>query len=216
MSTRPLPPQPVVATDPGPWSGVLDVLQRRGLRPGRRRAEPPNGLMLMPAPQTTATLGGLDAALGIAGAGPVRVIAAAREPALALTVGAEGQLVGVSPGVHRVWSLPELRLTAEVRPPADPAAGRADPVLLGDLAVGALPPAAVLAPGGAVAAVPVIESARVSSLAIVRTDDRSVCRLIRFARCGTWSADGKILVIGGDWGLLALEHRDADRSRITR
>ena len=53
MSTRPLPPQPVVADDPGPWSGILDVLQRRGVRPGRRRAEPPNGLMLMPPPQQT-------------------------------------------------------------------------------------------------------------------------------------------------------------------
>jgi hypothetical protein len=210
MSTRPLPPQPVVADDPGPWSGILDVLQRRGVRPGRRRAEPPNGLMLMPAPQTTLTLSGLDAALGIAGAGPVRIIAAAREPVLALSADAEGQVVGVSPGVRRAWSLPELRLTSEMRPGADPVAELAPPVFLGDLAEGELPPAAVLAPGGAVAAVPVVESARVSSLAIVRTDDRSVCRLIRWARCGAWSGDGKILVIGGDWGLLALEHRDAE------
>ena len=210
MSTRPLPPQPVVAEDPGPWSGVLDVLQRRGVRPGRRRAEPPNGLMLMPAPQTTLTLSGLDAALGIAGAGPVRIIAAAREPVLALNADAEGQVVGVAPGVRRAWSLPELRLTSETRLGADPAAELAPPAFLGDLAEGELPPAAVLAPGGAVAAVPVVESARVSSLAIVRTDDRSVCRLIRWARCGTWSADGKILVIGGDWGLLALEHRRAE------
>jgi len=199
-----------VADDPGPWSGILDVLQRRGLRPGRRRAEPPNGLMLMRAPQTTATLSGLDATLGIAGAGPVRTIAAAREPAVALTVDAEGRVVGVSTGVRRVWSLPDLQLTGEERPATDPAAQLAEPVLLGDLAEGELPAAAVLAPGGAVAAVPVVESARVSSLAIVRTDDRSVCRLIRWARCGTWSADGKILVVGGDWGLLALEHHDTD------
>jgi hypothetical protein len=81
------------------------------------------------------------------------------------------------------------------------------PVLLVDLAAGELPAQTVFAPGGTVAAVPVIESARVSSLAIVRTDDRSLCRLIRWARCGTWSADGKILVIGGEWGLLALAHQ---------
>jgi len=210
MSTRPLPPQPVVADDPGPWSGILDVLQRRGIRPGRRRAEPPNGLMLMPPPQTTVTLAGLDGSLGIAGAGPVRAIAAAREPALALSTTPEGAVAGVSAGVRRVWSLPELRVVSETRPDSDPAAGLLGPVLLGEIADGELPAAAVLAPGGAVAAVPVVESARVSSLAIVRVEDRAVCRLIRWARCGTWSPDGKILVVGGDWGLLALAHRDAE------
>ncbi len=210
MSSRSLPPQPVVADDPGPWSGVLDVLQRRGVRPGRRRAEPPNGLMLMPPPQTALTLSGLDATLGIAGAGPVRTIAAAREPALALATDAEGRIAGFSAGVRRVWSLPELRLVSEERPDTDPAAGLPGPVLLGDLAEGVLPDQAVLAPGGAVAAVPVAESARVSSRAIVRTDDRSVCRLVRWARCAAWSSDGKILVVGGDWGLLALAHRDPE------
>ncbi len=210
MSTRPLPPQPVVADDPGPWSGILDVLQRRGVRPGRRRAEPPNGLMLMSPPQTTLALSGLDATFGIAGAGPVRTIAAAREPALALAADAQGRIEGVSQGVRRVWSLPDLRVIGEERPETDPAANLPGPVLLDDLADGDLPAATVLAPGGAVAAVPVVESARVSSLAIVRTDDRSVCRLIRWARCATWAPDGKILVVGGDWGLLALAHRDAE------
>jgi hypothetical protein len=79
-----------------------------------------------------------------------------------------------------------------------------------DLAAGELPPQTLFAPGGTVAAMPVVESARVSSLAIVRTDDRSLCRLIRWARCGAWSADGKILVIGGEWGLLALAHHGID------
>lgn len=209
MSSRSLPPQPVVADDPGPWSGILDVLQRRGVRPGRRRAEPPNGLMLMPPPQTAVRLSGLDATLGIAGAGPVRTIAAAREPALALTTDAEGRIEGVSAGVRRVWSLPDLRLVSETRPETDPAADLPGPVLLGDLADGELPGVAVRAPGGTVAAVPVVESARVASLAIVRIDDHSICRVIRWARSATWSADGQILVIGGDWGLLALAHRDA-------
>lgn len=208
MSTRPLPPQPVVADDPGPWSGILDVLQRRGIRPGRRRAEPPNGLMLMPPPQTTVTLAGLDDSLGIAGAGAVRTIAAAREPALALTTTPDGAVEGVSPGVRRVWALPELRVVSESRPDTDPAADLPGPVLLGELAEGELPAAAVLAPGGTVAAVPVVESARVSSLAIVRVEDHAICRLIRWARCATWAPDGKILVVGGDWGLLALAHRD--------
>ena len=68
-----------------------------------------------------------------------------------------------------------------------------------------LPTDAVLAPGGTVAAVPVVESARVASIAVIRTSDRAVCRLIRWARCATWSPDGSIMVVGGDWGLLALE-----------
>ena len=208
MST--LPPQPVLADDPGPWSGILDVLQRRGVRPGRRRAEPPNGLMRMPAPQTTVTLSGLDATLGVAGAGPVRIVAAAREPALVLTAEADGSIAGASPGVRRVWSLPDLRLSVEDRIGNDAAVEAVTPVLLVDLSAGELPPQTVFAPGGTVAAVPVVESARVSSLAIVRTDDRSLCRLIRWARCGAWSADGKILVIGGEWGLLALAHHGVE------
>jgi len=167
--------------------------------------------MLMPAPQqTSVTLAGLDASLGIAGAGPVRTIAAAREPALALTATADGNVAGVTHGVRREWSLPDLRVISETRPEQDPAADLPAPVLLTDITEGDLPDAAVLAPGGAVAAVPVVESTRVSSLAIVRTDDRSVCRLIRWARCAAWSADGKILVVGGDWGLLAMAHRDAE------
>lgn len=206
MTSRPLPPQPVVGDDPGPWSGVLDVLQRRGVRPGRRRAEPPNGLMLMPPPQTSLVLSGLDAGLGVAGAGPVRTVAAARQPALTLSTDAEGRIHGASQGVRRVWTLPDLQLVSEERPAENPVADLAGPVFLGDLAEGELPAAAVLAPGGAVAAVPVVESARVSSLVIIRTADRSVCRVIRWARSATWSADGRYLVVGGEWGLLALEH----------
>lgn len=206
MSSRPLPPQPVVADDPGPWSGILDVLQRRGVRPGRRRAEPPNGLMLMPPPRTALPLTGLDAGLGVAGAGPVRTVAAARQPAIVLSSDGDGRIRGASQGVVRTWSLPDLALLSEERPEQNPVDDIPVPVLLDDLADGELPAAAVLAPGGTVAAVPVIESARVSSLAIIRTADRSVCRVIRWARSATWSEDGRYLVVGGDWGLLALEH----------
>ncbi len=206
MSTRPIPPQPVVADDPGPWSGILDVLQRRGNRPGRRRAEPPNGLMLMPPPQTRLEVVGFDRKLGIAGAGPVRLVAAAREPTLALTADDEGHVHGVSRMVRRAWSLPELRLVREERPAEDPAADLPGAVLLDDLLEGDLPASAVLAPGGSVAAVPVVEMGRLYSLAIIRTDDRAVCRMIRWARCGAWAPDGKLLVVGGEWGLLALAH----------
>ena len=205
MTTRPLPPPPVYPDDPGPWSGIL---QRRGNRPGRRRTEPPNGLMLMPPPKTQANLVGLDASPGIAGAGPVRVTAAAREPAAALRLLDDGRIQSVAHGVIRSWDLPALTLASVERPEQAPPAPAGPVLLLDDIAAGELPAEATLAPGGAVAAVEVAESARVVSLAIVRTSDRAVCRLIRWVRCAAWSADGRILVVGGDWGLLALEHRD--------
>jgi hypothetical protein len=208
MTTRPLPAPPVYPDDPGPWAGILEVLQRRGTGPGRRRAEPPNGLMLMPPPKTAANLVGLDAGLGIAGAGRVRTVAAAREPALGLQLLDDGRIEAVSAGVRRIWVVPGLTLVATERPEIDPAPGASVPLMLDDLAAGGIPDTALLAPGGTVAAVPVAESARVVSLAIVRTSDRGVCRLIRWVRAAAWSADGQTLVIGGDWGMLALEHRD--------
>lgn len=208
MTTRPLPPPPVYPDDPGPWTGILDVLQRRGNRPGRRRAEPPNGLMLMPPPKTSANLIGLDASPGVAGAGPVRATAAAREPAITLRLLADGRIESVAHGVIRSWDLPALTLASVERPAEAHSAAERPIILLEDLGTGELPADAMIAPGGAVAAVQVAESVRVVSLAIVRTSDHAVFRLIRWVRCGAWSADGRILVIGGDWGLLALEHRD--------
>jgi hypothetical protein len=162
--------------------------------------------MMMPPPQTRLELVGLVPELGIAGAARVRVVAAARQPALALSADDEGYVHGVSPMVRRAWALPDLRLVSEERPAEDPAADLPGAVFLGDLAEGDLPASAVLAPGGSVAAVPVVETARIYSLAIIRTDDRAVCRVIRWARCGAWAPDGKLLVIGGEWGLLALAH----------
>jgi hypothetical protein len=196
----------VIPEDPGPWSGILEVLQRRGTSPGRRRAEPPNGLMMAPPPRTSLTLAGLDASLGVAGAGPVTGVAAAREPAVALRV-EDGRLLGVSRMVRRTWSLPDLRVTAEERPPQDPAAGVHEPVPLDGLADGELPGFAGLAPGGAVALVPVIETPRYPGLVVLRVADRAVLRYIRWARCGAWTADGAQLAVGGDWGILLLEHR---------
>ena len=46
-------------------------------------------------------------------------------------------------------------------------------MLLDDLAADGIPDTALFAPGGTVAAIQVAESARVSSLAIVRTSDRA-------------------------------------------
>ena len=206
MSTRSIPPQPGLPDDPGPWSGILDVLQRRGMRPGRRRAEPPNGLMIMPPPHTELELAGFDPSLGIAGTDRVKVISAAREPALGLTTLDGDRIQGIARLITRTWALSDLKLVGEDRSETDPAANLPPAAVLSDLADGELPASAVLAPGGQVAIVPVYETPRIYSLVILRTQDRGICRVIRWARAGTWSQDGKLLVIGGEWGLLALEH----------
>ncbi|MFN8122141.1 MAG: hypothetical protein U0237_06880 [Thermoleophilia bacterium] len=205
MSTRPLQPPPTVPDDPGPWSGVLEVLQRRGGLPGRRRAEPPNGLMISPPPRTSLVLEGLESGATVAGAGPVRVVTGAREPALRLAT-VPGGVSGVSRMVRRSWAVPGLGVTAEERPQEDPAAGLEPDVFIDDLAEGDLPATAVLSPDGVYAAVGVVEPPRYNGLAIVRVSDRAVLRFIRFARCGAWSEDGGTLVVGGEWGLLALVH----------
>lgn len=207
MSTRPLGARPVVPDDPGAWSGILDVLQRRGSLPGRRRAEPPNGLMISPPPRTALTLAGTQEGVEIAGVGVVRAAAAAREAALSLTLDDAGtSLGGVSKMVTRTWDLATLAVTQETHPDTDPAAGLPPDVWIDELADGDLPPAARVAPGGEFAAVPVVEPPRYRGVAIVRMSDRALVRYIRFARCGVWSPDGRRLVLGGEWGLLALDH----------
>jgi hypothetical protein len=162
--------------------------------------------MIMPPPHTELELAGFDPTLGVAGTDRVMVMTAAREPALGLTTRDDGQIQGVARLITRTWSLPDLRLVAEDRPETDPAAHLAPAAVLSDLADGELPASAVLAPGGQVAIVPVYETPRIYSLVILRTDNRSICRVIRWARAGTWSHDGKLLVIGGEWGLLTLAH----------
>lgn len=206
MTTRPLGAPPVIPDDPGAWSGVLDVLQRRGNLPGRRRAEPPNGLMLSPPPRTSLTLAGTDPGAAVAGVGAVRIVAAAREGALALTR-EDGVLRGVNKMVVRTWDAATLAVTSEAHPDADPAAGLPEAAWIDDLADGDLPPGTAWAPGDAYAAVPVVEPPRYRGLAVVRVADRAVMRYVRFARCGVWNADGSRLIIGGEWGLMALEHR---------
>lgn len=206
MSTRPLGAQPVIADDPGPWSGILDVLQRRGTVPGRRRAEPPNGLMISPPPRTSLRLEGTDPDATVAGAGPVTVAAAAREAALTLHRNDDGSLTGVNKNVRRRWAGDTLAVLEEEHPEKDPAADLPDPAWIDDLAEGDLPGHAALSPDGAYAAVAVVEPPRYRGVAVVRVSDRALMRYVRFARSGVWNADGSRLYLGGEWGILALDH----------
>jgi len=203
MSTKPLGPPAILVDDPGPWSVVSSVFAQAG-RPGRRRPLPPMGLMLAPAPETHLLLEGLDAASPLAGAGPLRVVAAAREPAFTLAFDPDtGVLRGISPFVVRAWAVPDLALQAEERPAEDPAAALPPPVAPASLHEADLPVLAI-APGGEIVAVHSKEG-RNDVVALIRLSDGSVVRWIRAARAAAWSPDGRHLALGGQWGVLLAE-----------
>ena len=202
MSTRPLPPPEVLRDDPGPWSVVSSVFSQAG-RPGRRRPPPPVGLMLSPPPDTALDLGGLDPSSRVAGIGRLRVVAAAREPALHLAFDGGGALRGASPHVVRTWSVPDLATSSEERPAADPVADLPAPLDPASLAADEIV-AVAATPGGAVVAVHTREG-RFDVVALIRADDRSLVRWIRAERAAAWSPDGARLALGGPWGVMLAE-----------
>lgn len=206
MSTRPLPAPSVLADDPGPWSVVSSVFALPG-RPGRRRPQPPMGLMMSPAPSTPLALAGIDPASRVAGIGPLRVVAASREPAFVLTFDeGVGVFRGVSPFVVRAWSLPSLALHSEERPGDDPAAELPPPVHPESLHEKDVPALAV-SPGGEYVAVHSREG-RSDVVAFIRISDGGLARWVRGARAAAWSADGRHLALGGPWGVLLATTRD--------
>ena len=204
MSTRPLPPPEVIAADPGPWSIVSHVRQTLAHRPDRRRPPTPVGLLIASPPRAPVAVVGLDPGLVAAGAGPLRVVVAAREPAWGLEFAADGsELRGVSPGVRRAWRLPGLEAGPEERPATDPAArlpAMVSPADLGAADLGAVP----RSPGGELVAV-TVSTGRVPALAILRAADHALVRWIVGARAAAWSPDGARLALGGDWGVMVAE-----------
>jgi hypothetical protein len=205
MSTRPLPPPEILRDDPGPWSVVSSVFAQAG-RPGKRRPQPPTGLMLSPPPEVGLSLAGLDTASRVAGVGQIEIIVAAREPALSLAFESDGELLrGVSTGVRRAWSVPDLTVVEEERPGEDPAAGippQVHPASLGDPEL----PGTVVVPGGGVVA-QFTREGRFDVLALLR-EDRSVVRWVRGVRAAAWSADGNLLAMGGPWGVVLARARE--------
>lgn len=194
---RRTPPE-ILADDPGPWAVASSVFVYAG-GPGRRRRQPPLGLMISPAPAPGVPVGGLEAEPTVAGTGPVRVVAGTREPAHRLWF--EGDVLhGVSPYVRRTWSGTDLGLLSEDRPGGDladeiPPAVHPDALDAGEL------PGAVEAPGGAYLGV-FTREARHEVVAVLRASDRAVVRWIRGARSVAWSPEGDRLAIGAEWGLV--------------
>lgn len=201
MTTRPLGPPPILNDDPGPWSIASSVHQWAG-GPGRRRQLPPLGLMISPAPDLGHELAGLQEDSPVAGAGSVRVIAGAREPARHLAFHGD-VLHGVSPHVRRSWSVPGLALQSEDRPGEDPAADLPPPVHPLALDEDELP-GAVTSPGGDYIAVHTREP-RAEIVAILRASDRAVVRWMRGFRAVAWSDDGRLIALGADWGVILAE-----------
>ncbi len=203
MSTRPLGPPAFLPDDPGPWSIVSAVLRARGARLDRRYAEPPLGLSLAPPPDrgyVGRELAGITPGASPAGVGPIRITAAAREPAWRLEFAHDGELRGVSPHVRRTWPVPELVPPREERPGEDPAAR-----VPGPLAADALDRAAegvVGPPGTEDVAGAVVMEGRVPVVALFRPSDGALIRWIRGARAVAWSPDGRLIAIGGDWGVI--------------
>jgi hypothetical protein len=203
MSTHRFRQRPdIIPDDPGAWSIVSFAREAQGAqllgRGGRRRVTPA-ALLSDYAPDIPLERPGLDASIGVTGAGPIRLVAMHREGARALYFEDGGQtLRGVHTRVVRRWSVPDLDVGTHDYPDEDPAAAVPAPAAPGELI--APVPGEVVAPGGALAAAPV-KYGRLFGIAFVRLPGRTLVRFVGGASCAAWTDDGELLALGGDWGV---------------
>ena len=202
MSTNRLRPD-LIPADPGPWAIVSFAREAQGAQligRGGRRRQTSAALLSDAAPEIPLDRPGLDASLGVAGAGPIRLIAVNREGARSLYFEDGGAtLRGVHPRVLRRWSVPSLAVGTHEYPETDLAATLPPPALPGDLVQPV--PGEVVAPGGRLSAAPV-KYGRLFGVAFLRLPERTLVRFIGGAACAAWTADGQTLAIGGDWGVI--------------
>jgi hypothetical protein len=202
MSTNRRRPD-LIPADPGPWAIVSFAREAQGAQligRGGRRRQTSAALLSDSAPEIPLDRPGLDASLGVAGAGPIRLVAMSREGARSLWFEDEGAtLRGIHPRVIRRWSVPDLTVGAHEYPESDPAATLAPPVAPGQL----VEPVAneVVAPGGRLSAAPV-KYGRLFGVAFLRLPERVLVRFVGGAACAAWTDDAQTLAIGGDWGVL--------------
>lgn len=204
MSTYLHRPRPdLIPGDPGPWSIVSFAREAQGAqlvgRGGRRRATAA-ALLSDSAPEIPLDRPGLDATLGLAGAGALRLVAFHREGARALYFEDGGAILrGIHTRVIRRWAMPNLDVGAPEYPEVDPAAALAapsPPALLVEPVDGE-----VVAPGGRVSAAPV-KHGRLFGVAFLRLPERTLVRFIGGSSCAAWTEDGQTLAFGGDWGVI--------------
>ena len=202
MSTNRLRPD-LIPADPGPWAIVSFAREAQGAQligRGGRRRQTSAALLSDFAPEIPLDRPGLDASLGVAGAGPIRLVAVSREGARSLWFEDDGAtLRGIHPRVIRRWSVPDLEVGTHDHPETDPAATLPPPVAPAALVEPV--EGEVVAPGGRLSAAPV-KYGRLFGVAFIRLPERVLVRFVGGAACAAWTDDGQTLAIGGDWGVL--------------
>lgn len=210
MSTHRLRPD-LIPDDAGAWSIVSFAREAQGAQligRGGRRRQTSAALLSDFAPEIPLDRPGLDASLGVAGAGPIRLIASHREGARCLYFEDGGRtLRGIHMKVLRRWSVPDLQPGPHDYPEADPAAALAPPAAPGDLFSAVA--GEVIAPGGRLSAAPV-KHGRLFGVAFLRLPERTLVRFIGGAACAAWTDDGQTLAFGGDWGVILARPADVD------